>query len=813
METLWREVRQTLRWMVRQKGFTAAACLTLALGIGANTAIFSVVYGVLLKPLPYADPDRLVQVSEEHPGANAPLRGAYLSDVTLESWAPALRTLEGLAPYSEEVYTVGRENPVRLPGAAVAPSLFPLLRVAPAAGRFFTPEEALEGADGVVVLGHAFWRERLGGSPEAIGRSLFVEGRPRLVVGVAPPGFAFPSPDTELWMPHVIPRPENPQQRGIWVFSAVGRLKPGATPLQAAAEGTAAARAVPRPIPADLLFGKGGPVEVRVRPLVEEMTASIRPALLVLAAAIGLVLLIACANVSNLFLARSIARQRELAVRAALGADRGRLAGQLLTESLVLSLCGGALGLLLAWGLIRAVPVLAPDNLPRLEEIQLDSRVLAFAATAAVFAGLLSGLAPIEHLLRHGPANLLNDGGHRATGTAGKALRGGLLVAEAALAVILLVGAGLLARSFVRLLQVDGGYDPDHVLTAQVFLPTGEDEAPRRAEAVSTLLTRLEALPGVAAAGVANMAPLGTMTMIMRFELPGGPGGEPVPGQADAWGVTPGFARALGLRVKSGRFLEAGDLTSGTQAVVVNEELVRQYLSDGKPVVGRRIPGLFGDRGKITEIVGVVGNVLKDGPRRPPRPQIYRVAGLSSIDAFQQPFLLIRTTGDPLALAADLRRLVREIEPRAALDNVDLLENRLSASVAQPRFAALVLAVFAVLALALAATGLYGVLSYNVSQRRREMGIRAALGATRAGLQRLVLREGLALTAAGLAIGLGAALGVTRLMASLLFGVTPLDAVSFAAAPLALLGVAAAACLIPARRAAAADPAESLRSE
>ncbi len=627
METLWRDVRQTLRWMARQKGFTAAAGLTLALGIGANTAIFSIVYGVLLKPLPYADPDRLVRVSEEHPGANSPLRGAFLSDVTLESWTRDLRALEGIASYTDEVYTVGRENPVRLPGAAVAPSLFPLLRVAPAVGRFFAPEEAVEGAGDVVVISQSLWSSRFGGRPEAIGQSLLVEGRPCRVIGVAPPGFAFPSPETELWKPHVIPRPENPQQRGIRTFEALGRLKPGVTPLQAAAEGTAAARAVPRPIPADLLFGKGGPVEVRVRLLVEEMTAGVRPALLVLAVAIGLVLLIGCANVSNLFLARSIARQRELAVRAALGAGRGRLAGQLLTESLVLSLCGGALGLLLAWGLTRAVPAFAPDNLPRLEEIQIDSRVLAFAAAASIFAGLLSGVAPAWRVLRHGPANLLHDGGLRTTGAAGKGLRGALLVAEAALAVVLLIGAGLLARSFLHLLQVDGGYDPDQVLTAQVFLPNGEEEGPRRAEAVSTLLARLEALPGVVAAGVSNMAPLGNMTMIMRFELPGAPGGEPVPGQADAWGVTPGFARALGLRMKSGRFLEARDATSGTQAVVVNEELVRQYLADGKPVVGRRLPGFYDERERITEIVGVVGNVLRTdraglrGPRSIGRPR------------------------------------------------------------------------------------------------------------------------------------------------------------------------------------------------
>jgi predicted permease len=596
------------------------------------------------------------------------------------------------------------------------------------------------------------------------------------------------------------------------VFQAVGRLKPGVTPRQVEAEGTAAARAGDRPMVADLLFGKGRPVEVRAQPFAEQMTARIRPALLVLAVAVGLVLLIACANVSNLFLARSIARQRELAVRAALGAGRRRLAGQLLTESLVLSLCGGALGLLLAWALTTAVPALAPDDLPRLEEVRLDGRVLAFSVAASVFAGLLSGLVPAWRGLRTGPAPALRDGGHRATGGAGKGLRSGLLVVEAALAVVLLIGAGLLVRSLVRLIQVDGGYEPDHVLTAQLYLPDAENEPERNIALVTTLLARLKALPGVVAASAANMAPLLGMSAIVTFELPQA-GREPASVRASYWVVTPDYDRALGLEIKEGRFLEAGDVHSGTQAMVVNEELVRQYLTDGKPVVGRQIPGFMDNEGPVTEIVGVAGNVLKDGPDQTPQPEVYFVAHESRRGMFTQPFVLIRTTGDPLAIAPELRRLVHEIEPRAALDEVDLLTHRVTKSVAQPRFAALVLSVFAAVALILAAIGLYGVLSYSVSQRRREMGIRAALGSTRAGIQRLILREGLTLTVAGLAIGLGAALGVTRLMASLLFGVTPLDLISFVAAPLALLGVAAAACLIPARRAAAVDPAEALRGE
>jgi putative ABC transport system permease protein len=815
METLWRDVRQTLRWMMRQKGFTAAACLTLALGIGANTAIFSIVWGVLLKPLPYADPERLVQVSEEHPTANAPMPGAYFSDVTLESWSRSMRTLERVAAYSDGVLTVGREEPERLPGAAVSPALFPLLRVAPAAGRFFLPEEATKGAPCVVVLSHALWSSRFGSRPAAVGRSLFVEGRPCSVVGVAPPGFSFPAPGTALWLPYVIaPPPQDPQQRGIETFSALGRLRPGVTPLQAAAEGTAAARAVPRPMAADLLFGKGKPVEVRVRPFGEATTARVRPALVVLAVGVGLVLLIACANVSNLFLARSLARRRELAIRAALGASRGRLAAQLFTESLVLSLCGGALGLLLAWGLAKALPALAPDDLPRLEEIRLDGRVLAFAGVISVYAGLLSGLLPTWRGLHVGPAPALHEGDHRVTSGAGKGLRSSLLVAEAALAVVLLIGAGLLARSFGELLAADGGYDPEHVLTARLFLPDAGENPARNFDNVDAILARLRALPGVAAAGAANMAPLGGSTTIRTLALPaGGPGGAPTMIRATAWTVTPDYGRAAGLHIRSGRFLEAGDVTAGTQALVVNEELVRLYLTDGRPVVGRRWSGAFGAAEQVTEIVGVVANVLKDGVDRLPQPEIYLPARRTTGEAFQQPYLLVRTTGDPLALAPDLRRLVREIEPHAALDDVGRLTGRLSAAVAQPRFAALVTSAFAALALLLAATGLYGVLTYSVSQRRREMGIRGALGATRAGLLGLVLREGLLLTVAGLVLGLGAALAVTRLMASLLFGVTPLDAVSFAAAPLAMLGVAAAACLIPAYRAAAVDPAEALRSE
>jgi putative ABC transport system permease protein len=811
MESLWHDVRQTLRMMVGHKAFTAAALLTLALGIGANAAVFSMVYGVLLRPLPYDEPERLMRISEEHPGGNSPLTGAFLSDLTLDAWLPTSRTVQGVAAFSGNAYTIGREDPIRLSGAQVSPALFHLLRVRPAAGRFFEEGEAIEGSDAVVILGYGFWQERFGASHAALGQTLNVDGRSRVIIGVAPPGFAFPNPDSAFWLPYVLPKPNaDPTQRGMRVMQTVARLRPGVTPEQAAAEGTAAARRVTRPFVADMLFGKGAPVEVRVRPIVAEMTSALRPALLVLMAGVVLVLLVACANVANLLLARGLARQREMAVRAALGAPWRRLARQLLTESSVIAMAGGTLGLLLAWSLIRALPAVAPDRFPRLDAIHLDWRVLSFAVGVSCLAGLLAGVLPAMRGAQARLESALRTGDRRATSGSGHALRASLLVAEAALAVVLIVGAALLVRSFTRLLQVDAGFTPSNALIAQVFLPTTENAAGDRGTPFfDTLLPRLQQMPGVVAAGVGNMAPFGRSTAISGFEIPG-PDGKPVRIQATSWTVTPRYGAALGLRLRSGRFLEPGDATAPTHAMVVNEEFVRLYLRDGNPVVGRRYPNLLGHKGDITEIVGVVGNVLKDGLDRRPQPEIYGLAG-----DWRGPgrFLVIRTTGDPLAIAADVRRLVRETDPRAALDGVGSLTGAVSASVAQPRFAALMLALFAGLALAVAATGLYGVLSYSVSERRREIGVRSALGATRGRLIGLVLRQGLGFTVGGLVLGLAAAALSSRLLSTLLFGVTPYDAMAFSIAPLVLIAVALFACLVPAWRAAATDPSEALRAE
>jgi predicted permease len=667
------------------------------------------------------------------------------------------------------------------------------------------------------VLSDGLWRERFGAAPGVLGRQLRLDGEAYEIVGVMPPGFYFPAREIRFWRPTTVPRRGKPQEMSISIAAAIGRLRPGVTPEQAAAEGTAAARAAgDRTVVADLIFGKGGPVEVKAARIADQLTASIRPAVLVLAAGVGVVLLIACANVANLFLSRGVSRERELAVRAALGAGRGRLLAQLVTESLALSALGGALGLAAAWAFTRVLPQIAPRNFPRLADVQVDGTALAFAVAASLVAGLLAGLVPALRASRVRLVPSLRDGVGASSGARIAALRAGLLVAEAALAVVLLVGAGLLMRSFARLVQVDAGYDPLNVLTARIYLPGADRGEAQTAAFVDRLLERLRATPGVMAAGGGSMAPLSDSTAISGFQLPDiGPDGQRIVARALSYVVTPGFAEALGLRLREGRLLSPSDVSAPTQALVVNEEFVRAYLTDGRPVLGRRYTGILrsaDDDETVTEIVGVVGNVLKDGLDAKPQAEIYLVPrGDRRIT--RTIYLAVRTAGDPLLIVPSLRAYVRDQSATAALDEVTTLANQVSASVGQPRFAAALLAAFAALALTLAAVGLYGVLSYNITRRRREMGVRAALGATRGNLVGLVVRQGMAVTLGGLALGMAAAAAVTRLMQNLLFGVEPLDPVSFVVAPTLLAAVALGACLVPALRAAHVDPADALRHE
>jgi putative ABC transport system permease protein len=606
----------------------------------------------------------------------------------------------------------------------------------------------------------------------------------------------------------VFPRPESGGARLLW---ALARLKPGVTTAQAAAEGTSAARSITRPMAADLLFGKGGPVEVHVRRLAEEMTGSVRPALVALAVAATFVMLIACANVASLFLARGVSREGELSVRAALGAGRGRLVRQLLTESLALSLAGGVLGLAVAWLLTYAFPAFAPESFPRIDEVRIDWRVLGFALAISLAAGAIAGILPALRGARSGPANSLRAGGDRLA-SHGERIRALLLASEAALAVLLTIGAALVARSFTTLVSVDPGYDTRNVLAARVYL-SGPNAIEIPGPFVESLVDRLRAAPGVVAVGVGNMAPLGDASFVSGFKVPPlGPSGQPVVARALQYIVTPGYAEALGLRLREGRFFRPLDGKAGPEAMIVNESFARTYFNDGRPVVGRRYKDILGSDDSITEVIGVVADVLKDGLDQEPQPEIYlAMSGQHGIRRVVN--VIARTTGDPAAFVPTLREIVRQVDRQAAIGETAPLADQVAASVSEPRLGTTVLAAFAGLALALAASGLYGVLSYSVSQRRREIGIRAALGASRGSLLSMVIRRGLGVTAVGAAAGLVAAAGATRLMEHLLFGVRPLDAGSFIAGPLLLLLVALLSTALPARRAARVDPAETLRSE
>jgi predicted permease len=798
----------------RSGGFALAALVTLALGIGATTAVFSVVYAVLLRPLPYPDPDRLVRLYEEHPGAPRPPGEPPLTNTTMYAWRARTQTLEGLAAYYAREYTVMVDGEsTRIHGAEVSASVFSLLRAIPTAGRFFTEADETPKPRRLVVVSERFWRERLARRPGIVGSAVTIEGQPHEIVAIADVAFHFPDRDTQIWTPYEDPTLADPSvQGGMWLAPTLARLKPGSTASQAEAEGTTAARSIARPAVANLLFGAGGPVRVHAETLAGQMTGGVRPVLLLLAAAVVLVLFVACANVANLFLSRGVARQRELALRAAIGAGRGRLARQLVTESFVFAAAGGVLGLLLGSVLIRVAPLLAPRDFPRLEAIHLDAAVVVVAVISTIVTALLSGVAPALRSARFDLAASLHGGDGAIAGGFRSArahrIRDALVVAECALAAVLLVGAALIGRSFVRLTSVDAGYDPRNVLVARVHRPAAMS-ADQARQFIAALLDRVRTDSRVIAAGAGNMMPMSDSTWITGFTLPASIGlGKPTNVRAVLYVVTTGYVEALRLRLREGRTLTTADAREGSLRVLVNREFVRQYMSQG-PAAGRTF---VGGPAKVatTEIVGVVDDVLKDGNDTRPQPEIYVLEQPGHVIQ-DEIDLVVRTGIDPAAVATLVRDAVRSIDRGAAVGDMMPLTQRVSASVAQPRFAAAVTWLFAALAAVLASAGLYSVLSYVVVQGRREIGVRVALGAARWDLVRMIAGRGLALTIAGLAAGNIAAMLLTRLMSRLLFGVSALDATSYAAAAVLLLFVASIACVLPAARAAAVEPAAILR--
>ena len=823
MGALVQDIRLAFRVLLANPGFAAATLLTVALGVGGTAAVFSVVYGVLLRPLPYDESERLVRLWEVHPGATAPFSEAVLSVPTYRAWSTSSESLEAIGSYyTGEFDVTGAGAARRVRGVQITPSLFRVLRATPAVGRLFNEVDAERGAAPVVVLAYATWQERFGGDPNVIDRRLTIEGVDHRIVGAVPPGFSFPQthggsggPERgRLYTPFKVPEID-PEAQVIGVVQAIARLADAATAAQAEVEGTAHARGVGRPF-ADLVFGDGAPVEVRVRSMVEQMTANVRPALLLLVVGAGLVLAIACANVTNLLLSRVSTRAREFATRAALGADRRRLLQQVVTESVVFSLVGGVLGLFVGWVLTTAVRSLAPEDFPRLQDIRVDMWFLAAGGIVAVFVGSIVAVLPALRQTGVDLASAIQVGGIRSMGNAGRRLRETLVAAEVALAIVLLVGGALLARSFVTLLSVDAGFDAANVLVADIHVPEGSHETRGEELAVATL-ERLREVPRVMAAGAGNMTPHGGLLYSSGFRLPGMTtrDGEPLVATALHSVITPGFAEALNMRLVAGRFLTTEDTTSPVIAMLVNEAFVNAYFNDDRPAVGRLFSGMFagmlGRDDAAVEVVGVVQDVLLRSLDQAPQPQIYVPYGVGF--GIRYATLVLKTDGEPATSTPLLTSIIQQLDPVATLGQIGPLTDKVSTAVEGPRFTAFVIGAFAVLALSLATAGLYGVLSFGVTQRRREIGVRAALGATPGDLVVMVLKQGMTVTVIGLAIGLGGSIVASRAMASVLFGVEALDRVAFIIPSAVVLVVAAASCYLPGRRAAAIEPAEVLVSE
>ncbi len=850
MDTLLRDLRHAVRQLARQRAFTLTAVATLALGIGANTAMFGIVYGILLRPLPYPDAGAIVRIGESFGGRG---QGAFLSNRSMALLEDDAESFEHVAAYrAAAVDWAGPDGAVTLRGARVSPSLFPLLRAAPHMGRLFTEEEGRAGADRVVLLSHGAWINRFGADPDIVGAAVDLGGDPYTVVGVLAEGFYFPNPDGEFWMPFVVPpftppvlEPSGRFTASVVAFSALGRLRPGVSPERAATEAGAILRrdddgffamrgAAPNP-PAAIAPA----VEARVVPLLEQMVGAYRPALLALTGATVLVLLIACSNVAGLMLARGVTRQRALAVSAALGAGRGRLVRQLLTESVVLGLLGGGLGLAASAAVLRAVPALVPGNVARLDQVGVDGVALAFNLGLSVAVGLLFGAAPALQWSRVHLVRALNEGGGQAAGgfrlLRSNRIRAALATGQVALALVLLVGAGLLLRSFAGLVTADRGYDAANVITAVTRNPdfrprragmtpaeTAEAQAANRRfqDALVEAVTRLERLPDVEAVGVTSRVPL-AVTDAAQVRSQFRVAGRPVAGnaadipQASVQVVSPGYLEAMRLRLRDGRLLTRLDRADSPPVVVLNETLARQLFGAG-PALGGRV--LFGRAAGPAEVVGVVGDVQYRGlvieeSRADAFIPLDQAEAAGMVGSLVLPMIAVRTAGDPLAVVPFLAEAATEAHPRAALGGVMTMADRLSAAVAQPRFYAVFAGSFAALALFLAAFGVYGLLSYTVSQRRREIGVRMALGARRRDILALVVRQGGGLVAAGAAVGLLAAAASARVLERFLFGIATSDGLTFAAAPLVLVAAGFFACWLPGRRATRIDPMQALRVE
>ena len=812
MDTLLKDARYALRTLTKAPAFTLVAVFALALGIGANTAIFSVVNAVLLRPLPYPEPEKLVKIWMRFTGIGIPDDRNWVSPPELHDLREFSRAFAGIAAVGGASFNItGTGAPERVEGVAVSAELFRILGVQPLAGRVFLPEEEQPGRDNVVLLGYGLWKRRFGGDVSIAGRTISLNGQSYTVAGVLPAGFQYPE-DVEIWKPLAFtPDQLGPNFRGNHGLQVLARIQPGLSYEQALADMKSVSRRI-------IEQNRNYPYErfnftVLLSPLLEETVGDIRTALWVLMGAVGFVLLIACANIANLLLARATARQREMAIRAALGAGRWRIIRQLLTESILLGLAGGAAGLLAGkWGL-NALTALAVSSFPRVAGATLDARVLVFTVFVSVATGVLFGLAPAWESARSVRHESLKEGGRGASaGMLSQRLRRALVVAEVALSLTLLVGAGLLLRSFLKLLDVEAGFHAGGVLTARLGLP--QAKYPDRAQVRSfyqELVQRAAHIPGVDAAGAINALPLsggggsGTTTIDSNALPP-----DQLTPEADWRVVTPGYFQTMGIQLLAGRYIDERDTDTSQPVAVIDETMANIYWPN-QDAIGRRLKlgGRQSTRPWMT-VIGVVRHVRHRTLEARSRVTLYMAHAQNPSSAMS---LAVHTTGDPRGLAATLQKQVLAIDPDQPVYSVKTMQELMADSVARRRLSMTLLAIFAGAAMLLAAIGIYGVMSYSVGQRAHEMGIRMALGAGRLDLVRLVLGQSLLLTGAGIVLGAAGALALTRLMASLLFDVRAADPPTFLLVAAGLALVALLASYLPARRATQVDPVDALRQE
>src|SRR4051812_40099499 len=800
MGNLLGDVRYALRSLKRQPTFTCVAILTLVLGIGTNTAIFSVIKAVLLNQLPYPDSSRLVVVREQNPGGTSDL----VAPLTYLDWKQQSAALPGLAAFRQLRYAfAGGGEPLDVPSVRGTANMFTLLRANAMLGRTFAAEEGAPGADHVAVLSRAFWERHFGGSPAAIGQTIQLDAQPYTIIGVMPAAFDFPpSANVDVWTPLSFdPNDAHGRSRKARSLNVVGRLADGVAQQQAQREMSVIAGRLATTYP-DSNAGWGA----RVISAQEQLVTTVRPALLLISAAVGFLLLIVCANVANLILARLSSRRGEIAVRAALGAGRMQLVRQGLTESLVLSAIGGALGLVVAWAGVRLVRGLPDGSLPRMQDVRLDAGVLLFALLLSIGVALIFGLIPAIHASRAALRDTLNAFSGTTRSSGGRLLDA-LVVVEVALALMLLIGAGLMTRSFAQLMRVSPGFEPGNLLAVQLYLPqskykTGIDRTRFYMDAIH----RVGAIPGVRiAAGVSTlpMYPVG-IDYALPFTIEGhaapANGEEP---RADIRTATPGYFETMKIALLKGRVIDSRDRAGAPGTIVINETMARRYFA-GEDPIGKVVRNPHGKG----EVVGIVGDVKHYGLDSEPRAELF-------MPAWQQPLngmaLIVRTASDPAAFVDAIRRQVLAVDPEQPIYDVSAMADVVSRSVFLPRVSMLLLGAFAASALLLAVVGIYGVVSYTVTQRTRELGVRMALGADAASTLRLGLRRSMLLVGVGTICGLVGSAGVARAIAGLLYGVSPADPLVFIGVSVVLGAAGLAASVIPARRATRVDPIVALR--